>query len=367
LGERLLTEPRAVLDYLHWTLLPDLNKLSLYHDDYPVSRGLWNPASTLPAMLALVALLALALAVRKRRPLMALGIFWFFAAQALTATFIPLELVFEHRNYFASLGVMLALTDLLLILPRDGWRKVGWIIAGLLLFWYGSFTGLRAWEWGNPLRFAISEATKHPESPRATYHLGQTYLLISNGKADSPFTKAAFEALERARRVPDGNILPAQGLLLLAARTGQPLKQEWWLEIEQRLRTHTIGPQERGSLAALTDCAASKKCRFPAQDMDQMFAAALSRGNDPEIINIYASYCLNVLDRPKLALGLWQVAVELRPREPVYRASVIKLLIAMDRDDEARVEIGKLRALGRFGQFEREARELEKRAQEHKP
>ena len=46
--------------------------------------------------------------LRRQRPLVALGIAWFFAAQLLTATVVPLELVFEHRNYFASLGICLA-------------------------------------------------------------------------------------------------------------------------------------------------------------------------------------------------------------------------------------------------------------------
>ena len=366
LYERLLTEHRVVFDYLHWTLLPDLGKLSLFHDDYAVSRNLWQPTSTLPAMLALTALLCVAIALRNRRPLVALGVFWFFSAQVLTATIIPLELMFEHRNYFASLGLMLALADLLLIAPRDGWRKVGWIAAALFLLWYGSFTALRAAEWGNPLRFSISEAEKHPQSPRATYQLGQTYVLASDGKPGSPFTHAAILALEAARRVPNGNVLPAQGLLLLASHIGLPLKAEWWLEIEDRLRQHPIGPQERGALAALTECAINQRCHFPIDNMNRLYAAALSRGNDPEVMNIYANYTLNVLNKPELALGLWKISSQLNPHEAVYRISVIKLLIAMGRYDEARAEMVKLRQLGRLGQFDHTADQLEQRIRSKK-
>jgi hypothetical protein len=190
--------------------------------------------------------------------------------------------------------------------------------------------------------------------------------MVSHGKPNSPFTEAAFAALERARQIPDGNIMPAQGLLLLASQTGRPLKAEWWSEIVERLGKHTIGPQERGSLAALTECAASAKCHFPIEDMQKVFAAALSRGNDPEIINIYASYALHVLERPQLALGLWEITVQLRPQEPVYRESVIKLLIALGRYDEARAEIEKLRVLGRMGQDAHRAEEMEKRLREQR-
>jgi hypothetical protein len=101
--------------------------------------------------------------------------------------------------------------------------------------------------------------------------------------------------------------------------------------------------------------------------MDRIFDAALSRGNDPEVINVYANYVLHVLDRPELALGLWKVSIELNPGEPVYRISTIKLLSAMGRRDEARVEIAKLRKLGRLGQFERLANELELRMREARP
>lgn len=38
LGERLLTEARVMVDYLHWIVLPNMQAFGLYHDDYPVSK-----------------------------------------------------------------------------------------------------------------------------------------------------------------------------------------------------------------------------------------------------------------------------------------------------------------------------------------
>jgi hypothetical protein len=178
---------------------------------------------------------------------------------------------------------------------------------------------------------------------------------------------AAFTAFERARQVPDANVLPAQGLLMFASRTGHPLQDVWWQDMENRLRTHPIGPQEHGALAAMTECAVAQHCHFPSGQMNRIYDAALSRGKDPEVMNIYANYVLHVLDRPELALGLWKISIELNPSEPVYRISTIKLLIAMERRDEARAEIAKLRKLGRLGQFERLATELELRSRESRP
>ncbi len=99
--ERLLTEARVLVDYMHWTILPTPKVASLYHDDLSISTGLLSPPSTLLSLLFLAALAGSTFWIARRRPLLALGIAWFFAAHMLTATIIPLELVFEHRNYFA--------------------------------------------------------------------------------------------------------------------------------------------------------------------------------------------------------------------------------------------------------------------------
>ena len=104
LTERLLTESRVLWSYLRWTVLPDLGQLSLYHDDYPVSRGWLSPPTTLIAVLGLGALIAAVIALLRRRPLSSLGLQWFLGAHLLTATVIPLELVFEQPQLFCVAG-----------------------------------------------------------------------------------------------------------------------------------------------------------------------------------------------------------------------------------------------------------------------
>ena len=360
--QRLMTEPRIVLDYLHWTTFPNLGQLSLFHDDYIVSTGLLSPPTTLLSLIGVLGLGLLAWWIRRSRPLLGLGLFWFLLAQLLTATVIPLELVFEHRNYFASLGVSLALTDLIFFTAiANPWRSVRTLLAAGLIIFYATSTHLRALEWSNPLRFALTEAEKHPQSPRATYHLAQAYAIMSGGQADSPFTPAAFAAFDRARLVPGANISPSQGALLLAVRTGSPLKDEWWDDIRTRLRNQPIGSQETSALGALTSCATFGRCRFPAQQMVATFAAALSQGDHPEILNIYADYAVNVLKDPELAERLWREAHRLNPSEAQYVISMAKLMVAVGRYQDASEEIRRLRAMGRLGQYAGVADSLEAR------
>ncbi|MUV13825.1 hypothetical protein [Noviluteimonas gilva] len=360
LVERLLTEGRVLVDYLRWTVAPPLRELTLYHDDYVVSRGWMSPPSTLYSLLGLAALAAFAWWLRARRPLMALGILWFLAAQALTATVVPLELVYEHRNYFASVGVLMVLADLLLLLPRDNLRRVGALVAILLVLGYGATTHLRAREWSHPLRFAASEAHKRPESPRSTYGYGRMLVIASQYKPDSPYVEPAVKELERAIALPKSGILPHSALLLLAAHANLPQKEAWWTDMTARLRKGPIGPQEVNAVGSIMRCARSRECDFSERHMVDMFEAALTRPN-PDMQTMYADYTLNVLRESERALKLFEGVVPMRPNESQYRVNLAKVQIALGKRDAALREIAALRELGRFGENEAAAMELERR------
>jgi hypothetical protein len=359
--ERLLTEGRVLVDYVHWTLLPNLSQLSLYHDDYPLSHGLLSPPSTLFAWLLVGGLLGAMVWLRRPRPLIALGLAWFFAAHLLTATVIPLELVYEHRNYFASLGLMLALADGLFRLPlTPARRRAGAIVALALLALYAGLTMLRAREWQDQLRFSVAEAAKHPQSPRATYDVARNYILLSGYRPDSPYAQRVPDALEQALRAPGASTLPETAAIIFAARTGMPLQQDWWRGLQTKLSQHPIGPQETGSLGSLVDCNLKYRCELTRQDMVDTFLAALARGPNADVMYVYGNYALNGLHDPNLALRLWQDAAELRPDEVLYQATLAKLMIASGQPALAAKHIERVRQLGRLGQNEQLARDLER-------
>lgn len=362
LPERLLTESRVLVDYLHWTVLPNLGQLSLYHDDYAISRGLLSPPATLFALLALGALACAALWLRKRRPLIALGLAWFFAAHLLTATIVPLELVYEHRNYFASLGVCLALADVLLCLPRRAaWRRIGSGTAFALLLFYAGVTALRANEWQSPLRFSSSEAAKHPQSPRATYDLARNLVVLSRYHRDSPYVEPAFAALERAMVAPGSSPLPEQAAIMLASLIGRQIPESWWAQLQSKLRTRPLGPQETGALAGLVNCEVEHLCRLPVEQFEASFAAAFERAPDAELLSIRANYALNVRNDPKLALRLWEQAARLAPGVVQYQETLARMQIATGQLDEAATSIRHIRTLGRWGQNAQKADALKAR------
>ena len=360
LGERLLTESRVILDYLHWSVLPDLGQLSLFHDDYPISHGIFSPPSTALGLISIPLMLTGAWMFRTRRPLVALGILWFLGAQVLTATFIPLELVFEHRNYFASLGICLVLADFMLLNPLGGVaRAIGLVCALALLSFFASITHLRALEWSNPIRFAMSEAEKHPTSPRATYHLAGQLVALSEYRADSPLIGPTWKALEAARDAPGSGLLPLQASLIFAARTGAPQPEEWWQELRHRLRTQPLDTQNRVSLIALNNCAVEEVCDFPRDEMLQVFATALAKGPDAGMLSIYGKYALHVLGDARFAQNLWRESAKRGPNNSQFQINLAMLCIALGDFPEARQATARLRALGILGQYDKQADELD--------
>jgi hypothetical protein len=357
--ERLLTEPRVVLDYLHWTVLPSLSTLSLYHDDYTVSRSLIDPPATALAIVGVAALAAAAVALRRRRPLLALGIAWFLAAQVLTAAWIPLELVYEHRNYFASFGVCLALADVLLRLPSAATlRRILALVFGLFVAVLATTTWLRAKEWDDPVHFALSEAQKRPDSPRATYALAAKLVLLSGYRAESRYAEGARLAINQAILASGDSVLAEQAALIFAARTGAPIDPAWWAGLEDGLRRQPFIADNQSAIASITNCAIARTCAFPPERMIGMYQAALARPNSGAM-SLYGRYALEGLHDEQLALRLWRDAVATSPRYAQFRINLARLLTSLGRHDEARAQIEALRGLGKLGSHDAIADVLE--------
>jgi protein O-mannosyl-transferase len=352
MGTRLLSEARIVIDYIRWTLLPTPDALSFYHDDFAISTGLLAPWSTLASLFLLVALVALMLWLRTRRPLAALGIALFLGCQLLTGTILQLELIYEHRNYFASFGLLLAIVPLLAVprarpfaLPRHA------LLVGLMLCW-ATLTALTAYAWGNQLRLAEDLASRAPQSPRAQYELGRTYIIYSHYDPASPFTALAYAPLEQAASLPKSSILPQQALIFMNSRMHLPLKDAWWDSMIAKLKTHDPGVQDESSLAALTQCARDGSCPLPTDRMVQAFEAALDHPKPSARLQAtYGDYAWNVLGDHALGLRMTEGAVKDAPSEPAYRISLVRMLVALGSYDQARTVLQQLQPLNIGGRL----------------
>lgn len=315
LGERVLTEGRVVVFYLGLILGPRLSAMALHHDDFTISTGLLSPPTTLLSFLLIAALFVLAWWLRRRRPLIALGIAWFFAAQVLTSTVFPLELAWEHRIYLADWGIILALAALVFLrMPAPAWQKFTFLqglrlgerrpfgkaapsmhtlavaAAALAIIGLGFATAVRAWTWRTDLSLAHSEATHHPDSPRGTYLLARIETNLALG-GKRQYMQPAFAAARRATKVKNAGLDPWVAMILLAAQTGQAVPNAWFDGMIKAVGERPFTVSDVNALEALVGCYTRHQCRIQPGQIQRLFRAI---DKSPRITKLGMNYA-NVL------------------------------------------------------------------------
>lgn len=346
LAERLLTQLRVLPMYLGWILLPQPASYIFYYDNFPASQGLLQPWSTLLGGVCIAALAGLAFAMRRRMPLAALGVFWFFAAHLITSSVVPLELVFEHRNYFALLGVLLAGADIVMRLPAGDIPRIRQFTLGVLVVGALLLTLIRSAGWGNSLQLAMELAAKNPTSPRASTDLGEQFMIRAGNDASSKFYAMAEAEFERGSRVPNASPMPEQGLIVLAASAGQPAKPEWWDRIVHKLQTRAIGPQE---LSMLTGFLRMRAEGLPLDDgrfADAYLVLVNRMEMPPGQYYAFGEHALLQLKDEALAEGLFKRAVERSADQPEFVAAMADSLARAGHAAQARAVADHARALG---------------------
>ncbi len=168
LGDRPITEARILVEYLYNILVPRLHALSLFHDDYVVSRGLFSPPATFIAICFILTLLITAFWLRRRYRVFSLAVLWFFAGHVLESTIIPLVFYFEHRNYLPMLGILFGVVYGMLYLfdhMRTNYlRKTVIACCGLWFFLFPMFTWTQTGLWSRPVLQAVLWAEQKPLS-----------------------------------------------------------------------------------------------------------------------------------------------------------------------------------------------------------
>lgn len=177
--ERVLTEPRVLIDYLRKIFLLPPYDFGVYFDDYRLSKGILSPTSTLLAIIGWLLLLTSALWSRRRWPLYSFAVLWFLAGHLLESTIIPLELYFEHRNYLPSLGIIVCVSYYASELLQKRQTRITYgLLAGLLCFVMLALTWQQTRLWGSPLIQAAIWAKEKPTSQRALERAGTEFTRV---------------------------------------------------------------------------------------------------------------------------------------------------------------------------------------------
>lgn len=180
----LITQFRVIITYIRLLFIP-VGQTIDHH--YPIYHTVFEPAVFL-SLMALLLLLFLALYLfwisrnsNKYLRLASFGIFWFFVTLSVESSFIPIpDVMFEHRVYLPSIGVILAVVSATAwIFEKQNWRSTlgktasGSVIAVTLLLSYATYDRNKVWN--TELTLWTDAIEKKPKNPRAYNMVGGYY------------------------------------------------------------------------------------------------------------------------------------------------------------------------------------------------
>lgn len=280
--ERVLTQLRVLWAYLGLILIPDIRAYGLHHDALVASRTLLEPMTTLYAALAWLAVVGLAIAGWRRWPVFAFAAGWFLLAHALESSIVPLEMMYEHRNYLPLLGPALWVGWLLLEgLSRLQARQRA-VLAGVLLVLLAGQTAQRAVIWAEEERMAAYHLRHHPDSPRSIYHYANTQLRLGEAAQDADVRK---DHLVRARRyyehiltVRPTDLAALVTLLYIDTRFFDTGRTAQWREALQRaVRKPVLSFADGNALGLLLRCKLTQTCDIPDEEFVQLMNTLIER------------------------------------------------------------------------------------------
>ncbi len=361
LSERLMTEARVMWFYMKQIILPNISEMGLFHDDIPNSHGLLQPVSTLLSIIGLTALSGVALISRKKAPLLCFGILFFFAGHVLESTIFPLEITFEHRNYLPMYGLLLALQYYLLHpLKHIDTLKIRKIFSVMLIILYAGCTYARAGHWANPMDQAIYDVETHPNSARYNGHMGAIY---GNWKTADPQVmesnyQLARQFYDKATAVDPNYTESLFAIIILSSERDKPVEEAWVAELKRRLRYALLPNNAGNQLDRLFRCQMSGICKPDSVRLGELLQAALdnpslSGSNVSIVLTVQAHYLINVIKDYPQALKMMYKAIDASP-ELDYRVSLIRVLVALGHDAEAREQLQILQRLDKLHLYDAE-------------
>ncbi|UGB38985.1 tetratricopeptide repeat protein [Frateuria soli] len=336
LGQRLLTEPRVLLTYLHMLWLPTPFTAGLFNDQVKASTSLLHPWTTLPSLLAIAALIAFAWKGRNRWPAVAAAVLFFFVGQSIESSTIALELFFEHRNYLPALLMFWPLALWLCgcnLMTRQSteqsahtsWHRSKLVLAAVCLATLLTMTWSRASLWGNTHDQALLWARLNPSSARA-----QAFAAQAEMSAGHP--RLAIRRLEPALRLAPDQVQLALNLVAARCAAGN-LNATSLTSAEQALAT----TRDTGTLLTNWFDRAINEATFgkcPAIGLAEIKRLLLAARQNPRLVGNPGrqqdiDYLLGRLaikqGEPEQALTLFDAGLRQQPRESLALSQAAEL------------------------------------------
>lgn len=337
--QRVLTESRVLVLYVSLLVFPRLDGFGMFHDDITLSLSLLDPPTTGLAVLLLIGMGVMAVMLRRRAPLVTLGIVWFFAGHLLESTIFSLEIAHEHRNYIPSLGLPLVLAGL--VHERSiKLRFKAWIaIITAFSICFAVLTYLRASQWSSEEILYATEVRHHPDSSRANASLGRT--LINQGRASE-----GIEALRRAAMLDAREPGTLINLTAFNATRNIASSQADLADIDRRLTEYPTSATTERALIAAADCVIIS-CGAAAPHLERWLRILINKDLTPIEDKSYLQYFLGraLIAQGRLndAIDAYRTAYELDPNYLFPLFDIAQIYISAGRLEYAEVIASEIR------------------------
>ena len=303
--ERQLTEARVVGEYIISIIVPRPQTSGVFQDGYVLSRSLTYPPSTWVWMVIHTTLLALAWLVRRKTPLLAFGILWFYVGHIVESSVVMLEIKFEHRNYLPSLGILLPIAAGLCSLKLAPRLRVA--LAGVILVVFAGTLYARTSLWGNPEQAAMVWVEENPNSARA---LENAALVLS--KQPDRYSLVANLLKRAAEMSPNDPMLAIKYRNYICRQLSSD--STGWTDIAEQFEGAEVNWQLYHVLEESLEAVASGRCsHINLEEFNTIASAVLQnkryrRTGTPKLVR-------ELQARAALIFGDHQLAVELYQKE----------------------------------------------------
>lgn len=321
--ERVMTQSRLLWHYVSWFFMPLPQHLGLYHDDIRISTGLMEPWTTLPAIVFWIGIIYTVIRCRRSLVMLALGLGFFLYGHSLESTVIPLEMVFEHRNYLPSVGLaLISAWGLMVLIERTG--QTGLMVCVGFVTFLLALLALRSLSWSSEEVLAHTQFRHHPESDRSLYHYANMLLRKGENGEDQRQKKAlivnAYAYYEKlATRDATALVAPVTLLYMDARYFNGRFSERWQSAIAHALEsTPRLSSTDYNALNLLAGCVASGWCAA----FDERVIGLLNSGVErfPRSVSIHRNLAEIQLARnhPEQSLLHVRQALELRPSTDLH-------------------------------------------------
>ncbi len=202
--QRFLTQSRVLIFYLSQIFYPVADRFSIAHD-FTISTSILTPWTTLFSIIFILFLIGLSFCRIKKNPFLSFAILFYFGNQVIESTIIPLEMVFEHRNYlptmFLFLPVSVCIKKALDYYGSSRKPMFYFLVFSIcaILIGVGTSTYIRNLDWRSSKSLWEDAVKKAPELGRPLHNLAWGYF-ERNGLTDNAvelYLKAADSKFER--------------------------------------------------------------------------------------------------------------------------------------------------------------------------